>query len=81
MKSEHNDELLIFIMGNLDFDWTRLIFSDELRYSTSNEGPVFVYHTLGTRYGATSDILGLASVDIQTVPSDVFASFCQAAIS
>ncbi|PSN36477.1 hypothetical protein C0J52_25263 [Blattella germanica] len=53
IKSEHKDERLIFVVGSF-LDWKRRIFTDKVGFSTSNEGPVFVYRPLGSRYAATS---------------------------
>ncbi|KAJ4446693.1 hypothetical protein ANN_13390 [Periplaneta americana] len=42
-KKEHVEERLVFAVGNGDRDWKRVIFSDEVTFSTTKEGPTLVY--------------------------------------
>ena len=65
-KEEHIEERLVFAMGNSDPDWKKVIFSVEVTFSTTKEGPTFVYRSPGTRfdhrYTAISTQSGVASV-------------------
>ena len=49
-KEEHIEERLVFAVGNDDRDWKKVIFSDEVTFSTAKEGPTFVYRPPGTRF-------------------------------
>ena len=49
-KEENIEEHLIFAVGNDDWDWKKVIFSDEVTSSTTKEGPIFVYRPPGTRF-------------------------------
>ena len=49
-KEEHIEECLVFVVGNDDQDWKKVIFSDEVTFSITKEGPTFVYRHPGTRF-------------------------------
>ena len=51
-KEEHIEEHLVFAVGKWYRDWKRigLIFSDEVIFSSTKEGPIFVDHPPGTRF-------------------------------
>ena len=49
-KEEHKEERLVFAMGNGDRDWKKQFFSVEVTFSTTKEGPTFVYRPTGTRF-------------------------------
>ena len=49
-KEDHIEERLVFAVGNDDRDWKKVIFSDEVTFSTTKEGPSFVYRPPGTRF-------------------------------
>ena len=49
-KEEHIEERLIFEMGIGDRDWKKVIFPVEVTFSTTKEGPTFVYRPPGNRF-------------------------------
>ncbi|KAJ4437463.1 hypothetical protein ANN_17607 [Periplaneta americana] len=49
-KEEHIEERLVFAVRNGDRDWKRIIFSDEVTFSTTKEGPTLVYRPPGIRF-------------------------------
>ena len=49
-KKEHIEERLVFEMGNCDRDCKKGIFIVEVTFSTTKEGPTFVYRPPGTRF-------------------------------
>ncbi|KAJ4426367.1 hypothetical protein ANN_27181 [Periplaneta americana] len=69
-KQEHIKECLVFAMGNGDWNWKRIIFSNEVTFSTIKEGPTLVYHPPGTqldhRYAAIRACSGRVSVSFHT---------------
>ena len=50
LKEEHIEERLVFAMGNCDRDCKKGIFIVEVTFSTTKEGPTFVYRPPGTRF-------------------------------
>ena len=50
IKEEHIEERFVFEVGNDGQDSKKVIFSDEVTFSTAKEGPTFVYHPPGTRF-------------------------------
>ena len=49
-KEEHIEERFVFAMGNGDRDWKKVIFSVQVTFSTTKEGPIFIYHPSDTRF-------------------------------
>ena len=49
-KEGHIEESLVFAVGNDDQDWKKVIFSDEVTFPTTKEGPTFVHRTPVTRF-------------------------------
>ena len=50
VHEEHIEQRSVFAAGNDDQDWKKVIFSDELTFSTTKEEPTFVYRPPGTRF-------------------------------
>ena len=49
-REVHTEERFVLVVGNDDRDWKKVIFSDEVTFSTVKEGPTFVYRPPGTRF-------------------------------
>jgi len=50
LTDKHKLYLLAFAESNVDRKWDRVIFTDELTFSSGNNGPVSVYIPQGQRY-------------------------------
>ena len=46
-EEEHIEERLVFAVENDDRDWKKVFFSDEVTFSTTTQGPTFVYRSTG----------------------------------
>jgi len=50
LTDEHKLYRLAFAESKVDRKWDRVIFSDESKFKSANDGPVLVYRPQGQRY-------------------------------